>query len=342
MKTKRIVIGVSAAVLLIAVAAVMTAYTLLLNKPFNIEKPKYIYVDTDDTADSVLFKIETTLAPKSMNGFKLLSKVYGYEDKVRQGAYKMNASMRTIDAFRKLLYAWQDPVRMIVPSTRTAGRAIKTLTRGLMTDSAAVASLLNDSAYIADLGFTAQTLPALFMPNTYEVYWNISPDNLVKRLKREYDRFWNAERLAKADSLSLTPIEVATLASIVEEETANKQEKSIVAGLYLNRLRKGIPLQADPTVKFAMQDFTLKRILLKHLEAESPYNTYKHSGLPPGPIRIPSIEGLESVLNYSHHNYLYMCAKEDFSGTHNFAVTLSEHNRNAARYQQELNRRKIR
>ena len=164
----------------------------------------------------------------------------------------------------------------------------------------------------------------------------------MKRMKKEYDRFWNAQRLNKAKAAGLTPVEVSTLASIVEEETADKDEMPVVAGLYLNRLRIGMPLQADPTVKFALQDFGLRRILYKHLETDSPYNTYKCQGLPPGPIRIPSIHAVESVLNYSHHRYLYMCAKEDLSGTHNVARTLSEHQANARRYQQALNRRNIR
>ena len=161
-------------------------------------------------------------------------------------------------------------------------------------------------------------------------------------MKREYDRFWNEQRRTQAEAVGLTPVEVATLASIVEEETAQKAEKPMVAGLYLNRLRKGMPLQADPTVKFALQDFGLRRILLKHLETDSPYNTYRQAGLPPGPIRVATPEGLESVLHPARHSYLYMCAKEDFSGFHNFAATLQEHSRNAQRYQQELNRRKIR
>ena len=160
-------------------------------------------------------------------------------------------------------------------------------------------------------------------------------------MKREYNNYWNQKRISKAQAIGLTPLQVSTLASIVDEETANNAEKPVVAGLYINRLKKGMLLQADPTVKFALQDFTLKRILLKHLSIDSPYNTYKYAGLPPGPIRIPSVQGLESVLNYARHNYLYMCAKEDFSGTHNFAVTHSQHIVNAKLYQRELNRRKI-
>ncbi|MCD7816338.1 MAG: endolytic transglycosylase MltG, partial [Bacteroides sp.] len=195
--------------------------------------------------------------------------------------------------------------------------------------------------YCAQIGYSTETLPCLFIPNTYEVYWTMTPEAFVKRMQKEHDRFWNEERKAKAQSIGLTPEEVATLASIVEEETANNAEKPMVAGLYINRLHADMPLQADPTVKFALQDFGLRRILHTHLETDSPYNTYKHTGLPPGPIRIPSIQGIESVLNYTRHNYLYMCAKEDFSGTHNFAATFSQHLANARKYQRELNRRKI-
>lgn len=185
-------------------------------------------------------------------------------------------------------------------------------------------------------------MPALFIPNTYEAYWNTDAKAFIHRMKKEYERFWTQERRDKAQACGLTPIEVSTLASIVEEETANKSEMPMVAELYLNRLQDGMPLQADPTIKFSLQEFGLRRILHKHLEVESPYNTYKHAGLPPGPIRIASIQGIESVLNHAQHDYLYMCAKEDFSGTHNFAATFAEHQANARRYQQALNKRNIR
>ena len=201
--------------------------------------------------------------------------------------------------------------------------------------------LMNDSAWCASMEFNRQTIVAMFIPNTYEVYWNVSPERFMARMKREYKAFWNASRQEKAQAAGLSPVEVSVLASIVEEESAAVDEYPVIAGLYLNRLKAGIPLQADPTVKFAVGDFSLRRILDKHLEVDSPYNTYKYAGLPPGPIRIPSIQALDAVLNYTKHRYLYMCAKEDFSGRHNFAVTLAEHNRNAARYRSELNRRKI-
>jgi UPF0755 protein len=182
----------------------------------------------------------------------------------------------------------------------------------------------------------------MFIPNTYEVYWNISAEKLIERMKREYDAFWTEERRNQAQKARLTPLDVSILASIIEEESAMTDEYPTIAGLYINRLHRGIPLQADPTVKYALGDFAIQRILYEHLQIDSPYNTYLYTGLPPAPLRIPSLKGLESVLNYLKHNYLYMCAKEDFSGRHNFAVTLSEHNRNADRYRAELNRRGIR
>ena len=209
-------------------------------------------------------------------------------------------------------------------------------------DSTEVATLLNDTAYIREIGYTKETLPALFIPNTYEVYWDMSAENFMARMQKEHKAYWNEKRMKQAEAIGLTPIEVATLASIVEEETANQAEKPMVAGLYINRLKRGMLLQADPTVKFSLQEFGLKRILFKHLEVDSPYNTYKYAGLPPGPIRVPSYQGLESVLNYTKHNYIYMCAKEDFSGTHNFAVTSAQHAANARKYQQALNRKGIR
>jgi UPF0755 protein len=218
----------------------------------------------------------------------------------------------------------------------------RNVSRQLMIDSTEVAKLINDTAYIQKMGYTKETLPALFIPNTYEVYWDMSAEDFMARMQKEHKAYWNEKRMKQAEAIGLTPVEVATLASIVEEETANQAEKPMVAGLYINRLKKGMLLQADPTVKFSLQEFGLKRILFKHLEVDSPYNTYKYAGLPPGPIRVPSYQGLESVLNYTKHNYIYMCAKEDFSGTHNFAVTSAQHAANARKYQQALNRRGIR
>ena len=181
----------------------------------------------------------------------------------------------------------------------------------------------------------------MFIPNTYEVYWTIKGDELMKRLKKEYDRFWTPERDQKAKVLEMTREEVSTLAAIVQAETAKSDEKPRVAGVYINRLRKGIALQADPTLIFALGDFTIKRVLNKDKEVDSPYNTYLYAGLPPGPIRMPNITSIKSVLNYESHDYIYFCAKEDFSGYHNFVTTYSQHRKNARKYQKALNNKKV-
>lgn len=334
MKKKTLLISIGFIIIVTGLGT--TVASLLFNRPIHTRTPEFIYIDEDDSADSVYLKMERNLLASSLTGFKLLARFRGYT--VHPGAYRMNAGLNTLQIYRMLRSGHQTPVKLVVPSVRTLGQLARAVSRQIMADSASIAALLSDSVYCDSLGYTAETLPAFFIPNTYEVYWNMTARAFVGRMQKEYNRFWNESRLNKAKAIGLTPVEVSTLASIVEEETANKAEKPQVAGLYLNRLRIGMPLQADPTVKFALQDFGLRRILFKHLEVESPYNTYKHAGLPPGPIRIPSVEGLESVLNYSRHSYIYMCAKEDFSGTHNFATTLSQHLANARRYQAALNR----
>ena len=215
------------------------------------------------------------------------------------------------------------------------------LSRKLMLDSTAVAILLQDTSYCQKWGYDTATIPCLFVPNTYEVYWNTTLDRLMERMQKEHKNFWEGERTQKASAIGLTPNEVCTLASIIDEETANTAEKPMIAGMYYNRLKAKMPLQADPTIKFALKKFELKRIWNNLLFVDSPYNTYKNTGLPPGPIRIPTIAGIDAVLNYVHHDYLYMCAKEDFSGTHNFARTYTEHLENAVKYSKALNERGI-
>jgi UPF0755 protein len=189
-----------------------------------------------------------------------------------------------------------------------------------------------------EYGFNKDNIICMFIPNTYEVYYTISADQLIERMYDEYQNFWNEERKQKANELGLSPIEVSILASIVQAESIKRDEAPIIAGLYLNRLKQGIPLQADPTLVFAVGDFTIKRVLNEHKEVESPYNTYKNKGLPPGPINMPEIATIDAVLNYKPSNYLYMCAKEDFSGYHNFTASYNEHLKNARRYQAALTR----
>ena len=340
-QTKRLC-GILLLLLLIGGGAV--GYTLYKTffTPMFAGDTVHLYIDADDDIDSVYHAIEDKFPVRSMAGFKWLSDHYGYAGNIRTGHYSFTSSDNVRTVFRKLSAGWQTPGRLIVPSVRTIGQMAERLSEQLMIGEDEILALLNDTAYIRRMGYDSSTLPSLFIPNTYEVYWDLSAEQLLSRMQKEHDRFWNEERRNKAKALGLTPVQVTTLASIVDEETAANAEKPIVAGLYLNRLRRGMLLQADPTVKFAMQDFTLRRILNEHLKTDSPYNTYIHAGLPPGPIRIPSIKGIESVLTPAVHNYLYMCAKEDFSGTHNFASTLSQHNANARRYRQALDKRGIR
>ncbi len=340
-RKRNILSGIIAAIILLGAIGGGTIYNLFFSHPFQISEITYIYIDKDDNIDSVYTKIIKNGHPKSMKGFEWLAEKNDYANHIKTGKYalKPGDNMRHLE--RRLNMGYQTPVNLTIGSVRTLDRIARNVSNQLMIDSAEIARLLADTAFIHTLGYNPQTLPALFIPNTYEVYWNMSAEDFIKRMVKEHKAFWNEKRLKKAEAIGLTPTEVATLASIVEEETAVNAEKPMVAGLYINRLKRGMLLQADPTVKFSLQDFGLKRILYKHLEVNSPYNTYKYAGLPPGPIRIPSIQGLESVLNHAHHKYLYMCAKEDFSGTHNFAVTSAQHAANARRYQQALNRRNI-
>ena len=335
--------AVSVIVALVAVALISSGvlYYIVKSPQINVEETAYIYIYPHDNSDSVINKIKIVAAPSSTLGFKILAKHNEFDSRKRSGKFAIKNGDSWHAIYSRIVSKEQTPVKVVVPSVRTYEQLSKVVSDQLMMDSAAIQEFFDSKVFMEHLGYTYETFYSLILPDTYEFYWNIEPERFFMRMLNEHKKFWNKERLAKAEALNMTPIEVATLASIVDEETNNNAEKPIVAGLYINRLKRNIPLQADPTVKFALGDFARKRILLADLEVESPYNTYKNTGLPPGPIRIASIAGIESVLNYAKHNYIYMCAKEDFSGTHNFAVTLSEHNANARRYQAALNKLNI-
>lgn len=340
-KTLRIFLICLCAGLIIGLAIGGTACYYLLFPQFHPEKKAYIYIDRDDTIDSVYDKVKAAGNPNNSEGFRWITGYKKYGGHIRTGRYLIKPGDNAYHLYQRLAGGFQTPVNLTVGSVRTFDRLARNIGNQLMIDSAEIARKLNDPIFIESLGYTKETLYGFFIPNTYEVYWNMSVDDLFDRMKKEHKTFWNEERLAKAEAIGLTPEQVSTLASIVDEETNYAPEKPAVAGLYINRLHKGMPLQADPTVKFALQNFELRRITNAHLEIDSPYNTYKNAGLPPGPIRIPSLYAIDSVLNYEKHHYLYMCAKEDFSGSHNFANTLSEHIINARKYWKALNDRKI-
>ena len=315
----------------------------LMGRQFNNQETEYLYVYPTDDVARVEQKIREAASPSCMAGFGLAAKVLGLAERMKPGRYEVSPQMNMLTLLRRLRNHAQSPVNLVVPSVRTVQDMAGRLADKLMLDSVELATLLTDSMAVAELGYTRATVPALFIPNTYQVYWDISATELLARMQRENEAFWTAEgRTEKVQRMGMTREEVVTLASIVDSETANNGEKPRIAGLYLNRLRTGMPLQSDPTVVFAVGDFTLRRILHKHLEVDSPYNTYRRTGLPPGPIRIPSVAGIDAVLNHEEHTFLYMCAKEDFSGTHNFASTYAAHQQNARRYTQALNARGIR
>ena len=270
-----------------------------------------------------------------------MAKYRDYPRNIHTGRYAIQPGENVYHVFSRLYRGYQDPINLTIGSVRTLDRLARSIGKQLMIDSAEVAKVMNDSLFQHKLGYNKETIPCLFIPETYQVYWDMSVTDLFERMQKEHQKFWNQERLNKATAIGMTPAEVCTLASIVEEETNNNPEKPMVAGLYINRLHSDMPLQADPTIKFALQDFGLRRITNAHLSVDSPYNTYRNLGLPPGPIRIPSPIGLDAVLNYVKHDFIYMCAKEDFSGTHNFASNYADHMKNARKYWNALNERKI-
>lgn len=328
------------AVFLFIVAISIYGYKVLFTG-FDIDKTVYVYVDSSKNYENLLSQIEDSAHVQNIGTFKMLSSVFGYKDEMKTGRYAVTPSTTVYDLLKNLRNGYQSPVKLKFNNIRTKEDLAKRISDQLMISNDELFNKLSDLPTSESLGFTPENLISMFIPNTYEVYWDTNVDDLLSRMKKEYSRFWDDKRLSKAKELGLSPAEISTLASIVEEECTYSDEYPVVAGLYLNRLKIGQPLQADPTVKFAVGDFSLRRILNKHLEINSPYNTYQHAGLPPGPIRVPSIKGIDAVLNHDKNDYLYMCAKEDFSGRHNFANNYSAHQINAAKYRKALNDRGI-
>ena len=338
MMKKKILIASVAGFLVLAAAVWALFFSAMSSGATSV----FVDIDEDDNIDSVLAKVgNATHAGMQLKAFKALASVTGYAGNIRTGHYEITPSTGCLRLLRNMKNGLQKPIRITIPTVRTNERLAAELGKRLMLDSTDFIELFKDSSRCAEYGCDTFSIMGLFIPNTYEMYWNIPLDRFMLRIKKESTAFWTPERLKKAEASSLTPLQVVTLASIIDEETANNAEKPDIAAMSLNRLRKGMPLQADPTIKFATRQFQLRRIYHNMLFVKSPYNTYKNTGLPPGPIRIPSVAGIDAVLNNRQHDYLYMCAKEDFSGTHRFARTYSEHLTNAKRYTDALNRRAI-
>ncbi len=342
MKKRNSLIISSCLVLAFMTIMCISGYVAFLRPTTDKSDTYYIYIDHDDSADSVVCKLKEQANMEHTGPLRLLMKWKKYDENVRPGRYAIEPGMNNYHLFLRLRNGEQSPVRLTIGSARTPEQLAARITRKLAIDSADVAKLLTDTAFCNKYGKTPSTIIGLFLPNTYYVNWNISAEQLVARMQSESRAFWNDTRLEKAKAAGLTPDEVITLASIINQESNNSAEKPIIAGLYINRLRKDMKLQACPTAKYAAGKFTARRVTNDIIATDSPYNTYKYEGLPPGPICLPTPADIDAVLNHEKHNYLYMCAKEDFSGTHNFASSGAEHLRNARKYQAALNRKGIR
>jgi len=305
------------------------------------QQDQTIIIQKEDDFDDVRNKFYDANIINDVISFSFVSKVLGYQDLVKPGVYQLNSGMSNLAAVRMLRAGNQKPVRITFNNVRLKFELAQKITENTGIETSEFESLLENNDFLSQFGVNTENVMTLFLPNTYEVYWTITAKELFAKMVAEHQKYWNADRLSKAKGLEMTPIEVSILASIVQAESIKDDERPTIAGLYLNRLKKNIALQADPTLVYALGDFTIQRVLNEFKRVQSPYNTYMNRGLPPGPINLPTISSIDAVLNHEVHDYIYMCAKEDFSGYHRFAKTLVEHNKNAALFQKALNERRI-
>ena len=334
---RTILAALCVAMLVAASFAMKHYYRLEISNFRSLDGEQHAYnIYPGATIDSVLTLMEADYDIGSRQDFILHARHlhFNYPE---PGHYVFNEQLGNRELIERLKYGRQTPVRITWNNfVRTREDLAGKVTTHLMMDSVTLLQYLEDDAFLAQYGLNKETSRCLFIPNTYEVYWNITPEQLFARMEKEYNAFWTDERRAKADSIGLTPVEVAIIASIVEGESHNKKEMPIIASLYINRVHKGMLLQACPTIKYAVGDFKLKRILYRHLQVDSPYNTYKNPGLPPGPIRCPAPTTLDMVLNAPKTNYLFMCASPELNNTHVFSSTFNGHAEAARQYRHTM------
>jgi len=342
-KNWRIGLFIAAAFIFITI----TFYVYQITQTANLQVDKeetYLLIPTGATYQMVMDSLKTNKIIQDELSFSFLAKLLKYQERVKAGRYRIRKNMGNLAAIRMLRAGMQEPVRVTLNNIRLKEELPGKICRNLEADSVKFSELISDPAVVNKLGFDTISIMTMFLPNTYEMYWNTNAEELLKRMHKEYTRFWTNVRKKKAKAIGFSPAQVSTLASIIEAETTKNDEKRRMAGVYINRLtadETNRRLQADPTLKFALKDFAIKRVLKEHKAVESPYNTYKYAGLPPGPINLPSIASIDAVLNYEKNDYLYFCAKEDFSGYHTFAVTYAAHLANARLYQAALDKRNI-
>lgn len=326
---------------LAAVVAVTAVWGYKMFYGAAVEERITVVLREDESYDQKLEKVKSSVAYPMALG--IYAKYIDLDKGIEPGAYTFTKGMTVIQVARTLKFGTDNSVRLVINNARTPEALASKIAMQIDADSVAVVTALRNESIIKEMGFSsAEAMFSIFLPNTYEVYADITPESLVWRMKRESDTFWaSEERQVKLEELGMTPFEVMTLASIVHEETNAADEMARIAGVYINRLNRGMLLQADPTLKYAVGDPTIRRVLDKHKSVESPYNTYMYAGLPPTPIAMPDMAAIEGVLNYEKHDYLYFCARAEMDGRHNFAKTLSEHNKNAAEYHRALDKLKI-
>jgi len=301
------------------------------------ENHAFLYIPTGSDIVQAMEAINKSVIIRNEKSLEWTVGKKNYKAHVYPGRYRIKNRMSNNELINLLRSGKQEPMDVTFNDLRSLEQLATVISKQLEFKPSELLNLLRSDSIHEIYGFNRNTISCMFIPNTYEFYWNTTAGEFIDRMYKEYEKFWNTRRQHKAETMKLSRMEVITLASIVNEETHKDDEKARIAGLYVNRLNKGFRLQADPTVKYAIGDFNIKRVLKKHYQTESPYNTYRIDGLPPGPICLPSIKSIDAVLNYEVHNYMYMCAKADFSGYHVFAKTLSEHNRNAELYRRQLN-----
>ena len=330
-------------VIVFALGIAYYAYDYLYKENVDLggKESAFVYIPTGSNysdVKSILYEQDIIIKKST---FEWVAERKNYPNLIRPGRYHLTAGMGNNELINLLRSGQQAPVMLTFTNIRTKEQLAGIISRHLEADSISILNNLNDPEVMSEYGFKTEQAKLMFLPNTYEFFWNTSSEQLFSRMSREYNRFWNDKRKQQAASINMSPVEVGILASIVQLETSKKDEMARIAGVYINRLKRNMALQADPTVVFAVGDFTINRVLNRHLEFDSPYNTYIYRGLPPGPITLPEPYTIDQVLNYEKHDYLYFSAKEDFSGYHNFARTHSQHVANARRYRQALNERRI-
>jgi len=330
-------------ILILGICGTISIWMLLFKDNVRVEHGKAsLNIHTGWTADQVYLELANRGIVRNMTTLKMILNQGKYADHIHPGHYVFHAGMSNLDILKMLRGGHQTPVKLTFNNIRTKAELSGEIASCLEIDSVEFLQILNDSAYLGANGFTIDNALCLFIPNTYELYWNTSSEKLLKRMNKEYKTFWNASKTEKARKLGLSSKEVITLASIVQsEQQVRVDERNIIAGLYLNRLKKGMKLESDPTVVYAVGDFSIRRVLDIHKNYNSPYNTYLHNGLPPGPILIPDVSSIDAVLNPDHNNFIFMCAKEDFSNYHNFTDDYQVHLKNARLFRAALDKKNI-